>query len=142
MQELLCLSSELSLARIDEVNSFGYDHLNTSFLKNCGLSMEELQLLNSATRSGKYVPAEIVFGRLPVTYGLIHDKMPDMDDQDNDAVTGTDNLKIETTGTDVDKMEEQPINKSSYKQFNVIDSQGSHDDMGGQKIKNYQYWTF
>ncbi|KAN0035744.1 hypothetical protein ACTA71_005032 [Dictyostelium dimigraforme] len=53
----------------DEANSFGCNDPNTGFLKKNWLKyVNELQLLlnSSLARLNKYVPAEIVFGRLPV----------------------------------------------------------------------------
>ncbi|KAN0038517.1 hypothetical protein ACTA71_000695 [Dictyostelium dimigraforme] len=52
-------------------------------------------------------------------------------------VTGTDDVETETIGTDAEEMEEQPLNKSNYGQSNT-DPQGSHNNVNGRKIKNYQ----
>ncbi|KAN0033208.1 hypothetical protein ACTA71_002632 [Dictyostelium dimigraforme] len=50
----------------NEVNTFGHNDLNSSFLKNWFKNELQLLLNSSTTRSNKYTPAEIVFGRLPV----------------------------------------------------------------------------
>ncbi|KAN0050071.1 hypothetical protein ACTA71_003172 [Dictyostelium dimigraforme] len=49
----------------NEINTFGYNDLNSSFLKNWFKNELQLLLNSSITRSNKYAPAEIVFGRLP-----------------------------------------------------------------------------